>query len=168
MRGTQDDLVLTEKLLNDLDRTKPEVVVDVAILEVNRDKVRNLGITLPQSFGITPQVTPNSTNTAATATTGTAQASGFTLNTLANINATNFAVTIGGGTLNALLTDADTRVLQEPSMRATDGQEATLKIGSKIPVATGSYSAGTAIGVGAGIGVADQFHLPGCGREHRL
>ena len=158
VRGTQDDLVLTEKLLNDLDRTKPEVVVDVAILEVNRDKVRNLGITLPQSFGITPQVTPNSTNTTATSTTGsTATASGFTLNTLANINATNFAVTIGGGTLNALLTDSDTRVLQEPSMRATDGQEATLKIGSKIPVATGSYSAGTALGVGAGLGSQTNF-----------
>jgi general secretion pathway protein D len=158
VRGTRDDLVLTEKLLNDLDRTKPEVVVDVAILEVNRDKVRNLGITLPQSFGITPQVTPNSTNTTATTTTGsTATASGFTLNTLANINATNFAVTIGGGTLNALLTDSDTRVLQEPSMRATDGQEATLKIGSKIPVATGSYSAGTALGVGAGLGSQTNF-----------
>ena len=158
VRGTRDDLILTEKLLNDLDRTKPEVVVDVAILEVNRDKVRNLGITLPQSIGITPQVTPNSTNTTSTSTTGsTAQASGFTLNTLANINATNFAVTIGGGTLNALLTDADTRVLQEPSMRATDGQEANLKIGSKIPVATGSYSAGTALGVGAGLGSQTNF-----------
>ncbi len=158
VRGTQDDLILAEKLLNDLDRTKPEVVVDVAILEVNRDKVRNLGLTLPQSFGITPQVTPNSSNTVASATaTGTAQASGFTLNTLANINATNFAVSIGGGTLNALLTDADTRVLQQPSIRATDGQEASLKVGSKIPVATGSYSAGAATGITAGIGVQTQF-----------
>jgi general secretion pathway protein D len=157
VRGTQDDLTLAEKLLNDLDRTKAEVVVDVAILEVNRDKIRNLGITLPQTFGITPQVTPNSTNTTATTTTGTATASAFTLNTLANINATNFAVTIGGGTLNALLTDADTRVLQNPSIRATDGQQATLKIGSKIPVATGSYSAGAATGITAGIGVQTQF-----------
>jgi general secretion pathway protein D len=66
-------------------------------------------------------------------------------------------VTIGGGTLNALLTDADTRVLQNPSIRATDGQQATLKIGSKIPVATGSYSAGAATGITAGIGVQTQF-----------
>jgi general secretion pathway protein D len=158
VRGTRDDLTLAEKLLNDLDRTKAEVVVDVAILEVNRDKIRNLGITLPQTFGITPQVSPNSTNTVAGTTTGTtATASAFTLNTLANINATNFAVTIGGGTLNALLTDADTRVLQNPSIRATDGQQATLKIGSKIPVATGSYSAGAATGITAGIGVQTQF-----------
>ena len=163
MRAPPEHLVLAEKLLNDLDRTKAEVVVDVAILEVNRDKMRNLGITLPQSFGITPQANPGtatstSTSTNTNGTTGaTGTASNFTLNTLANINATNFAVTIGGGTLNALLTDADTRVLQNPSIRATDGQQATLKIGSRIPIATGSYSAGAATGITAGIGVQTQF-----------
>jgi general secretion pathway protein D len=145
--------VLAEKLLNDLDRTKAEVVVDVAILEVNRDKMRNLGISLPQSFGISPQANNTPTSTAS----GTTSNSAFTLNTLANMNATNFAVTIGGGTLNALLSDTDTKVLQNPSIRATDGQTATMKIGSKIPVATGSYSAGAATGITAGIGVQTQF-----------
>ena len=54
MRATPDQLLLAQKLLADLDRARPEVVVDVAVLSVNRDKVRNLGITLPQSFGLTP------------------------------------------------------------------------------------------------------------------
>jgi general secretion pathway protein D len=162
VRGTPDDLILAEKILNDLDRTKPEVVVDVAILEVNRDKIRNLGITLPQSIGITPQASPNSTNTStSTSATGTTTTtpSNFTLNTLANINATNFAVSITGGTVNALLTDADTRVLQNPSIRATDGQQATLKIGSRIPVATGSFGAAAGVGGSAlgGLGVQTQF-----------
>jgi general secretion pathway protein D len=160
VRATPDRLVLAQKLLNDLDRPRAEVVVDVAILEVNRDKVRNLGITLPQSVTLTPQPTPTATNTAtSTTTTGTAQSSTFTLNTLANFNATNLAVTIGGGTLNALLTDADTRVLQNPSVRATDGMQATLKIGSKIPTAQGSFGAAAGIGGAAlgGLGVQTQF-----------
>ena len=158
LRGTTDQIMLAEKLINDLDRPKSEVVVDVAILEVNRDKIRTLGITLPQSFGLTPQAS-TSTATTTTTTTGTTTptTSGFTLNTLANTNATNFAVTLSGGTLNALLSDADTRVLQNPSIRATDGQRSTVKIGSKIPIATGSYSAGAATGVTAGIGVQTQF-----------
>jgi len=42
-------------------------------------------------------------------------------------------------------------------IRATDGQNAKLKIGSKIPIATGSYSAGAATGITAGIGVQTQF-----------
>jgi general secretion pathway protein D len=161
VRGTTDDLTLASKLLNDLDRARPEVVVDVAILEVNRDKVRNLGITLPQSVTVTPQSgttssTSNSSNSSSTSTTTTTN-SDFTLNTLANLNAKNFAVSITGATVNALLTDSDTRVLQNPSIRATDGKQATLKIGSRIPIATGSYSAGAATGITAGIGVQTQF-----------
>jgi general secretion pathway protein D len=158
MRATPDQLLLAEKLINDLDRARPEVVVDVAILEVNRDKMRNLGITLPQSFGLTPQANPYAAAaTSTTTTTGTTTApSTFTLNSLAHLNANNFAVNITGGTLNALLSDTNTHILQNPRIRATDGQRATLKIGQKIPIATGSYNAGVSTGV-ASIGVQTQF-----------
>ncbi len=158
MRATPDQLLLAQKLLNDLDRARPEVVIDVAVLEVNRDKVRNLGITLPTQMTITPQASPTTTTTASTPTNGTTTTppSNFTLNSLAHLNANNFAVAINGGTVNALLTDADTRILQNPSIRATDGQHATLKIGQKIPIATGSYNAGVSTGV-ASIGVQTQF-----------
>ena len=162
VRATPDQLVLAEKLINDLDRTRSEVIVDVAVLEVSRDKLRNLGITLPQSFGLTPQTsnansttstssTSNSNGTSTTPTTST----NLTLNTLGNLNATNFAVTVSGGTVNALLTDNDTRILQNPRVRATDGQRAQLKIGSKIPVATGSYS--STLSTTASLGVQTQF-----------
>ena len=137
LRGTPDQLLLAQKIINDLDRAKPEVVVDIAVLEVNKDHIRNLGITLPQSLTLTPQATPTSTTTT-TSTSTTTESSSFTLNTLAHTNATNFAVTLSGGTLTALLSDSDTRILQNPRVRASDGQKATLKIGSKIPIATGS------------------------------
>ncbi len=160
MRATPDELLIAQKLLNDLDRARPEVIVDVAVLEVNRNVERNLGITLPQSVSITPQANPNTTtntNSSTPSTGGTTTTpSNFTLNTLAHLNANNFAVGITGGTVNALLTDADTRILQNPSIRATDGQRATMKIGSRIPVATGSYNAGVSTGV-ASIGVQTQF-----------
>jgi general secretion pathway protein D len=158
MRATPDQLLLAQKLLNDLDRARPEVVVDVAVLEVNKNVEHNLGITLPQSITLTPQANPTTTTTSSSSSgTGTTTSpSNFTLNTLAHLNANNFAVGITGGTLNALLSDADTRILQNPSIRATDGQRATMKIGSKIPVATGSYNAGVSTGV-ASIGVQTQF-----------
>jgi general secretion pathway protein D len=163
MRATPDQLMLAEKLLNDLDRAKPEVVVDVAVLQVDRQLERTLGLQLPQSFGLSAQANPNATNTTSTATTGTTTngttttSSNFTLNSLAHLSANNFAVTIGGAMVNALLTDSDTRILQNPRIRASDGQRATLKIGEKIPIATGSYSAGAATGLTAGIGVQTQF-----------
>ncbi len=161
VRATPDQLVLAEKLINDLDRTRSEVVVDVAVLEVSRDKLRNLGITLPTSFGLTPTAPTSSTTATSTTTTSTGttttptSTTNLTLNSLGNLNATNFAVSVTGGTVNALLTDADTRILQNPRIRATDGQRAQLKIGSKIPVATGSYS--STLSTTASLGVQTQF-----------
>ena len=162
IRATPDQLVLAEKLINDLDRTRAEVIVDVAVLEVSRDKLRNLGITLPTSFGLTPTATTStsstatsSTSTSSGTTSGTTGSQSLTLNSLGNLNATNFAVTVTGGTVNALLSDSDTRVLQNPRIRASDGQQATLKIGSKIPVATGSYS--STLSTTASLGVQTQF-----------
>ncbi len=156
MRATTDQLLLAQKLINDFDRARPEVVVDVAVLEVNRDRIRDLGITLPTSIGLTPQLptTTSSTTTTMTSTTNTGQS--LTLSNLAKLNSNDFAVNISGGTLNAMLSDTDTRVLQNPRIRATDGQRATLKIGQKIPIATGSYNAGVSTGV-ASIGVQTQF-----------
>lgn len=161
MRATPDELLIAQKLLNDLDRARPEVVVDVAVLEVNKNVEHNLGITLPQSASVQLQATPGTTTSSgSTPTNGSSGTpttpSNFTLNTLAHLNANNVAVSIGPATVNALLSDVDTRVLQNPSIRATDGQRATMKIGSKIPIATGSYNAGVSTGV-ASIGVQTQF-----------
>jgi general secretion pathway protein D len=155
MRATPDQLLLAQKLLNDLDRARPEVVVDVAVLEVNKDRMRNLGITLPQTASISVQAT-QTTNTSTSTGTGTGTTTPPTLNSLAHLNANNVVVNIGPATVNALLTDADTRILQNPSIRATDGQHANLKVGQKIPIATGSYNAGVSTGV-ASIGVQTQF-----------
>ena len=154
MRATPDQLLLAQKLINDLDRARPEVVVDVAILEVNRDKVRKLGLALPQSVTLTPQA--SSTTTTSSSSTDTATTSSLTLNSLAHFNSTNLAVGITGAELDALLTDADTHILQNPSIRATDGQRAQFKVGQRIPIATGSYNAGVSTGI-ASIGVQTQF-----------
>jgi len=158
MRATPDELLIAQKLLNDLDRARPEVVVDVAVLEVNKNVERNLGITLPQTASISVQATQ--TTTSGSTSTGTGTGTGTTtpptLNSLAHLNGNNVLVNIGPATANALLSDADTRILQNPSIRATDGQRATMKIGSRIPVATGSYNAGVSTGV-ASIGVQTQF-----------
>ncbi len=165
MRGTPDQLLLAQKIIDDLDKAKPEVVVDIAVLEVNKDLLRNIGLQLPGSIGVQLQsstaATTGTTGTTGitTSTTGaTATTGSLTLNDLGNLNATNFGISIGTATLNMLLTDSDTRVLQNPQIRAVDGEKATLKIGSKVPIATGSFSPGAGIAA-AGISplVSTQF-----------
>jgi general secretion pathway protein D len=144
MRATPDELLLAQSLIDNLDRARPEVIVDVALLEVNRDKIRNIGLSLPTSFSTQLQTSDaTSTSSTSTTTTTTTSTENFTLNNLAHLNATNVAVTVGAATANLLLSDSDTKVLQNPSIRVTDGQKADLKVGQRIPVATGSYSTGT-------------------------
>jgi general secretion pathway protein D len=150
MRGTPDELLLAQQLIDDLDKARGEVVVDIAVLEVSKNWERTLGIAWPSNFGIAlqPNCSSSSTgcsNSSTSTTTGsTASTTTPTLYDLANLNSSNFAVTVGSATLNLLLTDSDTKVLQSPRIRATDSQKATMKIGSRIPIATGSYQTGAA------------------------
>ena len=151
MRGTPDELLLAQQLIDDLDKARGEVVVDIAVLEVSKNWERTLGMLAQQRrrraaaelrskqflqhFDLTPPppappVPPRPVSP--------------TLYNLAHLNATDFAVTVGSATLNLLLTDNNTKVLQSPRIRATDAQKATMKIGSKIPIATGSYQTGAA------------------------
>jgi general secretion pathway protein D len=174
MRATPDELLLAQKLISDLDKARPEVVVDVAVLEVSRNKERNLGIILPQTFSAALQpsnattTTTNTTNTTngttTPTTTPTTTTGNLSLNDLKNLNATNFAITVSQATANLLLTDSDTRVLQNPRVRATDGQKADLKVGSRIPVATGSFQTGAATAVVSSL-VNTQFQYLDVGVE---
>jgi general secretion pathway protein D len=149
MRATPDELLLAQKLVNDLDKARPEVVVDIAVLEVSKNWERNLGITWPSSAGVAI-VPPTSTNSTTTCPTGSTNctpsttSNNPTLYNLAHLNSNDFAVTIGSATANALLTDNNTKILQNPRIRAADQQKASLKIGSRIPIATGSYQTGAA------------------------
>jgi general secretion pathway protein D len=161
MRATPDELLLAQKLINDLDKARPEVVVDVAVLEVNKNLMRQIGIQLPQTISATittPTTTATSTSTTTTTSTGSTTSNNLTLNNLAHLNANDFAITVGQAQANLLLSASDTTLLQNPRLRATDGQQATLKIGERIPIATGSFSNGVGGSALGGIGaVQTQF-----------
>jgi len=159
VRGTPDQVALAQKLVDDLDKAKPEVLIEVAVMQVSRDKSHKLGINPPTSASV--QLQPNVTTTPA-ATPGSTTPStpstpaGINLNSLANLNATDFQVTIPQATATALLSDTDTKIIQNPQVRALDGQKATLKIGDRVPVATGSFQPGIG-GVGINPLVNTQF-----------
>jgi general secretion pathway protein D len=166
VRGTPDELLLCQKLVNDLDKARAEVVVDIAVLEVSKNWERTLGIEWPSSVGIAlnPPSTSStsSTTSTATGTTSATSTSNLTLYNLAHLKATDFAVTVGAATANLLLTDSNTKILQNPRIRATDAQKATMKIGERIPIATGSYQTGAATAVVSSL-VNTQFQYQDVG-----
>jgi general secretion pathway protein D len=162
VRGTPDQMALAQKLIDDLDKAKPEVIVEVAIMQVSRDKIRQYGISPPTSATVALQNNINTTTTNGTTSTSTTSnttsgtSNTINLNRIGNLNATDFTVTIPPATATALLSDTDTKLLQNPQIRALDGQKASLKIGDRVPVATGSFQPGIG-GVGINPLVNTQF-----------
>jgi general secretion pathway protein D len=165
VRGTPDQIALAEKLVDDLDKARPEVIVDIDVMQISKDKSHTLGLSPPTSASVTLQSNINQTTTTTTGTTtsgtgatitqGTGN-TGINLNTLGNLNATNFNVTIGTATLTTVMSDTDTKLIQSPQIRALDNQKASLKIGERLPVATGSFQPGIG-GVGINPLVNTQF-----------
>jgi len=157
VRGTPDQIALAQKLVDDLDKAKPEVIVDVVVMQVSRDKTRTLGINPPTSTSISLNNNINSTTTTSGSTGSSGGSSGgINLNRIGNLNATDFSVTIPGVTASAVMGASDTKIIQNPQIRALDGQKATLKIGDRVPVATGSFQPGIG-GVGINPLVNTQF-----------
>jgi general secretion pathway protein D len=167
VRGTPDQIALAQKLVQDLDKARPEVIVDIAVMQVSKDRSRTLGLSPPTSATVTLQPNINQTTTTGgttnpltgvttpTTTTGSS-GNGISLNTLGNLNATDFQVTIPSANLSAVLGQSDTKLIQNPQIRALDGQKASLKIGDRVPVATGSFQPGIG-GVGINPLVNTQF-----------
>lgn len=154
VRATPDVLTLVSKLLNDVDKAKPEVVIQVEVLEARTDRMRNLGISPGQSASIA--INPNATTTTGSTTTSTTT-NNTTLNTLTHLNSNDYSVTLPNFTANAVLTDTYTKIIQNPELRSVDGQQAKLKIGDRIPIATGSFQAGVGVGAVGSAGLVNPL-----------
>ncbi len=166
IRDTPVKVEAAEKLIRDLDRGKAEVLIEVAVVEADRDRIRDLGLTYAgappgpsgtfAALGFTPRVT------------GTAPAvPSLPLSRVGRISSADFSIAIPGVVATALMNDTHTRILQNPQVRVTDGALAKLRIGSRFPYATGSFlpsfgggiTGGVGTGAGAGAGAAQGFGL---------
>jgi len=152
VRDTPDKLLLAEKIIHDIDKAKPEVVVQVEVLEARTDRLRDLGILPGQTASIA--INPNNSTTSSSSSTTTAAT---TLNQLRHLTGTDYAVTLPSLTANAVLSDTNTRIIQNPEVRSVDGQTAKLRIGDRIPIATGSFQAGVGVGSTGGAGFVNPL-----------
>ena len=153
IRDTPDKLLLAEKLIRDIDKAKPEVVIQVAVLQARRDRIRDLGIQPDTSATLAFTPRGLSATTSGTTTPSTT-ANTVTLKQLQHLSSADYSVKLPGATANALLTDSTTKIIQNPEIRVVDGQSAKLRVGDRVPVATGSFQAGVGVGTAGGVGAA--------------
>jgi general secretion pathway protein D len=156
IRDSPDKLLVADKMIKDIDKAKPEVVVQVQVIEARRDKARSLGIS-PGTTASISVVPPGTTTTPTTGTTTTTNNNSLTLQQLGHLTGADYAVTLPSFTANALLNDSTTKIIQNPEVRSVDGQPAKLRIGDKVPIATGSFQAGVGVGGTAGTGFVNPL-----------
>ena len=158
IRATPDQLALAEKFIKDIDKAKPEVIIQVEVLEARTDRMRDLGILPGQSAGIAinPNSATNNNNNGSNNSNNGAPGT-VTLNQLTHLNQNDLVLTLPSATANFLLTDSTTRVVQNPEVRSLDGQPAKLNIGDRVPVATGSFQAGVGVGSASGGGFVNPL-----------
>lgn len=121
MRDTPETIRLAEKMIAMQDLAEPEVMLDVAVMEVNRSHLINLGIQFPSQLTLTP----------------IPRAGGaLLLNDLKNLNSQRVGASVNGLTINALQTDTDSNLLANPRIRARNHEQAKIMIGDRVPVFT--------------------------------
>ncbi len=178
VRGEADRVELAGKLIHDLDKPKSEVLVDILVIESSSTfskqitaAIASTGLNLPVSFSPRSSIqsttansttnsstTNNGTNNGITPTTTSSTTGGsyIPLSNLKHISSSDFATTLPSALLQAAMSDAKTKVLQAPQLRAVDNMKASLKIGEREPTASGSFQPGVG-GIGVNPLVNTQF-----------
>ena len=188
VRCDADTMALVEKEIADLDKPRNEVIIDVMVMQVSSTYSRKTGagiggsglsvsansaprasITTPATASSTAAATTSTTTTTTANTTGgttgttTTPGASIPFSQLGHISSADYSISnLPGATFEAMLSDSTTRVLQSPQVRASQNAKASIKIGEKIPIATGSFQ--SAVGaVGALPAANTQFSFQDVG-----
>lgn len=127
MRDSPETVAIAEKLVQLLDLSDPEVMLEVEILEVDRNRLSSLGIKYPDQLTLTP-LPSGSNNT-------------LTLTDLGRLTTAAVGATIPPLTVNASLTTTDSNLLANPRIRVRSRETAKILIGDKVPNITSTSTA---------------------------
>jgi general secretion pathway protein D len=123
LQDTPEHIAAAARLIAALDKARPEVVIDVELLEVDRSRLREYGLQIasPGSDGISGAMDVNR--------------DGLTLQDLSKLSRADVFVTgVPGIYYRLLKNDTNTRVLANPQLRTSEGIAAQAKFGEDVPV----------------------------------
>ena len=129
IKDTPERLAAAGKIIAAIDKARPEVVIDVELLEVDRQKFRELGLQFasPGSVGIDGVADVNRP--------------GLTLESLRNLTAADVFMTgVPALYYRLLKSDTNTRALASPQLRTAEGIAAQAKFGERVPVPVTTFS----------------------------
>jgi general secretion pathway protein D len=132
IKDTPEHIVAASRMLSAIDKAKPEVIIDVQLLEVDRTRLLEYGLQVasPGSPGINGSITVASDANQT-----------LTLQMLKNLSASDILLTNLPGIFYRLLkSDANTRILANPQLRASEGSTASARFGDRVPVPVTTFT----------------------------
>jgi general secretion pathway protein D len=142
LRDTPERIKAAGKIIAALDKARPEVIIDVELLEVNRTHLQEFGLQFASPsasgapIGIDGQATINKPG------------AGVTLRDLTNLTTADVLLTgLPSLYYRLLKNDAATRILANPQLRTTEGISAQARFGERVPVPVTTFAPIAAGGV---------------------
>ena len=136
IKDSPERITAAGKIITAIDKARPEVIIDVELLEVNRTHLHEYGLQLasPSSPGLSGSVGVNP--------------EGLSLRSLSNLTSADVLLTNLPSLYYRLLkTDAATRILANPQLRTTEGIPAQARFGERVPVPVTTFAPIAAGGV---------------------
>jgi len=136
IKDTPERITAAARVLSAIDKARPEVIIDVELLEVDRTRLLEYGLQIasPVSSG-----TPSGLNGGVSVATDSAGA--VTLQTLRNLTSSDILATgVPSLYYRLLKTDSNTRTLANPQLRTSEGAAATAKFGERVPVPVTTFA----------------------------
>ena len=157
--GTVDQLALAERVIGSNDKAKGEVMVEVQIMEVNRNKLKEYGIRLSNyGAGLTLAPIANPPSGAAAADLN------IRAHLLSSLNLSDFIISIPASIFTRFLQNEDSvKILASPRLRGAEGKKTSLKIGTEVPIPVTTFTAAAAPGTGQTFAPATSFQYRNVG-----
>lgn len=142
VRATTEVAAIIEQVIAANDKPLAEVIIDVTILEVNRERARRYGLNLSDyALGgiFSPESAPPSDPVAPS---GVGSPAPFNLNTISRgVSTADFYLGVPTAVVRFLETDSHTKLVAKPQLRGQEGATMTLELGEDIPVPATAFTA---------------------------
>ena len=129
VRESAEMVRLAERLIAAQDIAQSEVMLEVEVLEVSRDRLLELGVQLPGTASLAP--------------IGSGANSAVTLADLRSLTSRTTSVAVDPLRLSARAVDTDANILANPRIRVVNNEKARITVGNKVPSFTASVIAST-------------------------
>ncbi len=140
IRDTADKVAVAERLIEANDKAKSEVVVDVELLEVDTNKLLDLGLIASRS--VSAVVVPGAAGGAPVSDA----VKFLPWNALKNLGVGDFMFSVPNLTFNFIKDNTDAEILAKPQLRIAEGEKAQLVIGDRVPIPVTTINTQQAVG----------------------